>query len=104
MRVRKPRGFALRRSNPPGCSHDASIVLAYCDMRTLYLRNVPDEVFDRLAKLAAREGVSVSAFALRELREASGRVDNPAVLGELPDLEVRAEDVVSDLEAGRPAR
>ncbi len=73
-------------------------------MRTLYLRNVPDEVSDRLASLAAREGLSVSSFALRELREAARRADNPALLGELPDLEVSAADVVADLEAGRFAR
>ena len=30
-------------------------VLAYCDMATLYLRNVPDDVMRRLKRLAARE-------------------------------------------------
>ena len=79
-------------------------LLAFCDIKTLYLRNVPDEVSERLATLAAREGVSVSAFALRELTEAARRADNAALLGELPDLDVSAEDVVADLEAGRPAR
>ena len=42
-------------------------------MKTLYLRNVPDELGERLASLAAREGMSVSAFALRELGEAARR-------------------------------
>ena len=78
--------------------------LAFCDMRTLYLRNVPDEVSDRLAALAAREGISVSAFALRELTEAARRADNAALLGELPDLDVPADDVIADVEAGRVAR
>jgi plasmid stability protein len=73
-------------------------------MRTLYLRNVPDEVSERLALLAAREGMSVSAFAVRELAEAARRADNAALLGELPDLDVAAEDVVADLDAGRSAR
>ena len=73
-------------------------------MKTLYLRNVPDEVSARLAALAAREGLSVSSFALRELKESARRADNPALLGELPDLEVSAADVVADLEAGRSAR
>ena len=36
---------------------------AVYDMKTLYLRNVPDEVGDKLERLAAREGMSVSAFA-----------------------------------------
>ena len=58
-------------------------------MKTLYLRNVPDEVSERLAALAAREGLSVSALAVRELAVAARRADNPALLGDLPDLDVR---------------
>jgi plasmid stability protein len=73
-------------------------------MKTLYLRNLPDEVGRRLAVLAAREGLSVSAFATRELGEVARRADNPALLGDLPDLAVSAEDVVADLEAGRVRR
>jgi plasmid stability protein len=73
-------------------------------MKTLYLRNVPDDVSERLASLAAREGLSVSSFALRELSDAARRADNPALLGELPDLDVSAKDVVIDLEVGRSAR
>ncbi len=73
-------------------------------MKTLYLRNVPDDVSARLASLAAREGLSVSSFALRELSAAARRADNPALLGALPDLDVSAQDVVSDLEAGRSVR
>jgi hypothetical protein len=73
-------------------------------MKTLYLRNVPDDVSERLAELAAREGLSVSSFAVRELSDAARRADNPALLGGLPDLDVSAEDVVTDLEAGRSVR
>jgi hypothetical protein len=73
-------------------------------MKTLYLRNVSEDLSERLASLAAREGLSVSSFALRELTEAARRADNPALLGELPDLEVSAADVIDDLEAGRNAR
>lgn len=73
-------------------------------MKTLYLRNVPEDVSDRLASLAAREGMSVSSFALRELGEAARRAENPALLGELPDIDVSAADVTADLEAGRLAR
>src|SRR5699024_605107 len=36
-------------------------------MKTLYLRNVPDEVVRRLQRLAEIEKVSVSAVAVREL-------------------------------------
>lgn len=73
-------------------------------MKTLYLRNVPDEVSERLASLAARAGMSVSSFALSELTAAARRADNPALLGELPDLDVSPSDVTADLEAGRSLR
>ncbi len=73
-------------------------------MRTLYLRNVPDDVSERLATLAAREGLSVSSFALRELSHAARRADNPALLSDLPNRDVSATDVVADLAAGRSAR
>lgn len=73
-------------------------------MSTLYLRNVPQEVAERLAALAAREGMSVSAFAARELAVIARRADNPALLGDLPDVGVVPEAVVADLEAGRSGR
>jgi plasmid stability protein len=73
-------------------------------MRTLYLRNVPDDVGARLDALAAREGLSLSAFATRELAAISRRADNPALLADLPDLGVEAASVVADVEAGRASR
>jgi plasmid stability protein len=73
-------------------------------MKTLYLRNVPDDVGRRLEALADREGLSVSAFAVRELGEIARRADNPALLGDLPDLGVSAEDVVADLDRARARR
>lgn len=82
----------------------AASLLALCDMRTIYLRNVPDEVAERLERLAARDRMSVSAVAVRELEEASRRVDNPALLGSLPDLDVDVASVVSDVDAGRRER
>jgi plasmid stability protein len=70
-------------------------------MRTLYLRNVPEEVIDRLGRLAAHEGMSVNAVAVRELAEVSRRADNSRLLGTLPDLDVDVARIVSDLEAER---
>jgi plasmid stability protein len=70
-------------------------------MRTLYLRNVPDDVVARLELLAAREGMSVTAVAVRELTEVSRRVENPALLGVLPDLGVDTADLVAGLDADR---
>ncbi len=72
-------------------------------MRTLYLRNVPDEVVDRLERLAARDAMSVSAVAVRELAEVSRRVDNAALLDGLPDLRLEPAVILADLEAGRGA-
>jgi hypothetical protein len=73
-------------------------------MRTLYLRNVPAEVSEGLEELAARAGMSVSAFAVRELAEVARRAKNPLLLGDLPDLNIGAETVVADLQAGRAGR
>ena len=73
-------------------------------MSTLYLRNVPDDVLDRLQLLAARDRMSVSSVALRELAEATRRVHNPELLGDLPDLGVSAADVLAALEEGRAER
>jgi plasmid stability protein len=73
-------------------------------MRVLYLRNVPDEVAERLERLAAREGLSVSAFAVRELAWVAFRADNPALLAGLPNLAVDARSAVDDLEADRAGR
>ncbi|MDA8061225.1 MAG: antitoxin [Actinomycetota bacterium] len=70
-------------------------------MRTIYLRNVPDEVVERLERLASRERMSLSAVAVRELEEASRRVDNAALLGPLPDLGIDVASVLVDLDAGR---
>jgi len=73
-------------------------------MRTLYLRNVPDEVVKRLELLAERERTSVSAVAVRELAEASRRVDNPLLLGALPDHGIGADHLIADLDAERAGR
>lgn len=73
-------------------------------MRTLYLRNVPDDVVERLERLAARDATSVSALAIRELAEASRRADNPALLVRLADLGADPDEVVADVRSGRGDR
>jgi plasmid stability protein len=80
------------------------MLLALCDMRTLYLRNVPDDVVRRLEILAARAHTSVGAVAVRELSEVSRRADNAALVGHLPDLDVPAAELVAELDAGRSGR
>ncbi len=80
------------------------MALALCNMRTLYLRNVPDDVVERLERLAARDATSVSAVAIRELAEVSRRADNPALLAALPDLGIDTAEISGGLDAGRAAR
>ena len=89
-----------RTTTPVALCH---VLLTWCDMKTLYLRNVPDDVVERLERLAARDGSSVSAVATRELAEVSRRADNPALLGALPDFDITTETIVAELDSG-PSR
>lgn len=73
-------------------------------MRTLYLRNVPEDVVQRLERLATRDATSVGAVAVRELAEVSRRADNPLLLGMLPDLDVDTSLVIEDLDRERADR
>lgn len=72
-----------------------------CNMKTLYLRNVPDDVVRRLERLAARDGTSVGAVAVRELADVSRRADNPVLMGALPDLAIDVSQIVVDLDTDR---
>ena len=80
---------------------DATVLLAFCDMRSVYLRNVPDDVVERLERLATRAGMSLSAFTVRELREVSRRADNASVLDGLPSLDVETSDIVDAIDESR---
>ncbi len=70
-------------------------------MRTLYLRNVPDDVVHRLERLAERDATSVGAVAVRELSDVSRRADNAALLGALPDLDIDTTAIVAAIEDDR---
>lgn len=72
--------------------------------KTLYLRNVPDDVADRLGRLAKQAGMSTSAFAVRELGALSARADNAAILASLPSLPRGSVDAVAAIQAGREER
>jgi hypothetical protein len=63
-------------------------------MRTLYLRNVPDEVVERLEQRAKAESTSVNALAVRELTEVSRRYDNAAIFATLPKYDIPLEETV----------
>ena len=79
-------------------------MLAFCGIRTLYVRDVPDEVGERLERLAKRERMSLSAFVVRELTTLARRADNAALLADLPHTGVSVEDVLVDLDAARSNR
>lgn len=70
-------------------------------MKTLYLRNVPDEVSAALEELAAEESMSVSALAVRELKAALAFRRNADLLWTAPVVQVGLEDIVDTVRAGR---
>ena len=57
-----------------------------------------------MRRLAARDGMSVNAVAVRELTDASRYVDNAALLATLPDLDITREEILDDLDRGRAER
>lgn len=65
--------------------------------RTLYLRNVPDEVVERLEERAKAESISVNTLAVRELVDVSRRFDNRALFAALPKLNITREEIVEDI-------
>ncbi len=73
-------------------------------MRTLYTRNVPDDLMERLERLAAADGLSVNAVVIRELSESTRRVDNAALLEGLPDLGLDLAEVAEVIREGRDSR
>lgn len=76
-------------------------LLALCDMKTLYLRNVPDEVSAALEDLARAESMSVSALAVRELAAAVAFRRNTDLIWASPDGDVRLDEIVETVRSGR---
>lgn len=75
-------------------------MLALCNMRTIYVRNVPDEVVAQLEVLAARAKVSVNTLVLWELEAAAQRAANAELLANLPDLGLGLTDLAADRTGG----
>ena len=73
-------------------------------MRTLYIRHVPDEVAERLEKLARRAGLPLSSFALQELTEAARRADNAELLASLPSSDIEPASILDALQDIRSNR
>ena len=73
-------------------------------MRTLYVRNVPDDVVERLEQLAVREGLSVNAVVVKELESAARRTRNAEIFDARPSLDISVEDTLRALDEGRAGR
>lgn len=73
-------------------------------MRTIYLRNVPDDVTERLERMAARAGMSLNAFAVRELADVARHADNEALLAGLPSLDIDTDTILDALDDSRSHR
>ena len=69
-------------------------------VRTLYIRNVPDDVARRLEAMAADEGVSLNALAVRELSDVSRRPLKAELLADLVPLDIDIDEVIEDIRAG----
>lgn len=76
----------------------------FCNMKTLYLRNVPDDVVHRLERMARVDAMSVSAVAIRELAAASRQVDNAALFGSFSDIHLPPTDLIIDPGESRSTR
>ena len=70
----------MRRGTVALCKQSASIA----PHEDAYLRNVPEEVVERLERLAARDATSVAAVAVRELAEVSRPGRQPGAAGRPP--------------------
>jgi hypothetical protein len=72
--------------------------------RTLYIRHVPEEVAERLERLAQQAGLPLSTFALRELTETARRADNADLLQSLPSAPIDHGTILETLRQIRADR
>ena len=70
----------------------------------MHVRDIPQEVKDKLVELAAREHISLNAYVVRQLEIASRTADNARLLDGLPSYDLTPQDVVSALDQARRAR
>jgi hypothetical protein len=71
------------------------------DVRTLYLRHVPDDVAAALERGAVEAGVSLNAYVVARLTSVAAQRRNAELLRALPDLGIPIEDIVADVRALR---
>lgn len=73
-------------------------------MRTLYIRNVPDDVAAYLDELAERDNLSLNALVVRELTEVAARSRNRGLLATLPRIPIDVDEVVEGIRKDRESR
>lgn len=59
------------------------------------MRNVPDDVVERIEQLAAREGLSVNAVVLKELESAARRTRNAEIFDSMPDTDITTAEILA---------
>lgn len=71
--------------------------------KTIQIRNVPEEVHRKLRMRAAEAGLSLSAYCLRELRQAASYTTIADILrrGPLPGPAPNREDILRAIREGR---
>jgi plasmid stability protein len=70
----------------------------------MHVRDIPDEVKEKLARLAEREHMSLNAYVVRQLEMASRTADNARLLDGLASYDISTGDVVHALAQEREGR
>jgi hypothetical protein len=70
----------------------------------MHVRDIPREVKDKLAELAAREHMSLNAYVVRQLEIASRTADNARLLDDLPSFALSTGDIVEARDRERDRR
>jgi len=71
----------------------------------LHVRDVPDDVKEKLVRLAEREHMSLNAYVVRQLEMASRTADNARLVDLLPSYDdLSTADIVDALSHERESR
>jgi len=71
----------------------------------LHVRDVPDDVKEKLVRLAEREHMSLNAYVVRQLEMASRTADNARLVDLLPSYDdLSTADIVDALRHERESR
>ena len=73
-------------------------------MRTIYIRNIPDDVAERLEAIAKDRRMSLSALAAETLVAASNRADNARLLAGLSSFRIDTAAIADDIDRARRDR